>query len=71
MDAVEGGETLVVTRNGRPVAELRPIRDRRSTPLDEIQKHFALLPRMSYASLRADIDEFFGDDDRIRDEDYE
>jgi prevent-host-death family protein len=71
MDAVEGGETIVVTRNGRPVAELRPIRAHRSASLDEIQREFALLPRMSYASLRADIDEFFGDDDRIRDEDYE
>ncbi|WP_034264567.1 type II toxin-antitoxin system Phd/YefM family antitoxin [Actinospica robiniae] len=71
MDAVEGGETIVVTRNGRPVAELRPIRARRSVPLDEIREQFALLPRMSYTEMRADIEEFFGDDDRIRDEDYE
>jgi len=71
MDAVENGETITITRNGRPVAELRPITRRREPSLDEIQQQFATLPRMSYAGLRADIDEFFGDDDRIRDEDYE
>ena len=71
MDAVEAGETITVTRNGRPVAELRPIDRGKTAPLDEIQDLFAALPRMSYAQLRADIDEFFEDDDRIRDEDYE
>ena len=70
MDAVEAGETITITRNGRPVAELRPISEAKA-PLDEIQDLFAALPSMSYEKLRADIDEFFGDDDRIRDEDYE
>jgi len=71
MDAVEAGETITVTRNGRPVAELRPIDRSNAAPLDAIQDLFATLPSMSYEQLRADIDEFFGDDDRIRDEDYE
>ena len=31
MDAVVGGETFVVTRNGEPVAELRPLRAARHT----------------------------------------
>ena len=31
MDAVVGGETFVVTRNGEPVAELRPLRAGRRT----------------------------------------
>jgi len=71
MDAVENGETITITRNGRPVAELRPIAQSGKAPLDEIQDLFAALPSMSYEQLRTDIDEFFGDDDRIRDEDYE
>jgi prevent-host-death family protein len=29
MDAVEAGHTFVVTRNGSPVAELRPVQARR------------------------------------------
>ncbi len=30
--AVQAGETLIVTRNGTPIAELRPIRPRRFVP---------------------------------------
>jgi prevent-host-death family protein len=30
IDAVAAGETFVVTRNGVPVAELRPVRERRA-----------------------------------------
>jgi antitoxin (DNA-binding transcriptional repressor) of toxin-antitoxin stability system len=73
LDAVERGESFIVTRDGRAIAELRPItRQRRRGALTaELQAEFACLPPMDYASLRADIDEFFGDDDRIRDEDYE
>jgi prevent-host-death family protein len=71
MDAVEAGETITITRNGHPIAELRPLTRRRATSLDQVQARYAMLPRMSYEALRADIDEFFGDDDRIRDEDYE
>ena len=71
MDAVESGETITITRNGRPVAELRPITRRKGVSLDEIQAQFAMLPRMDAAALQADIEEFFGDDDRIRDEDYQ
>jgi antitoxin (DNA-binding transcriptional repressor) of toxin-antitoxin stability system len=74
LDAVERGESFVVMRDGRAVARLGPIagqhRRRRGVPTDEIRAGFARLPRMDYASLRADVDEFFGDDDRIRDEDY-
>lgn len=71
MDAVEAGEAITITRNGRPVAELRPSEEAETAPLDAIQDLFAALPPMSHERLRADIDEFFGDGDRIRDEDYE
>jgi prevent-host-death family protein len=71
MDAVEEGETITITRNGVPMAELRPIRRRKGVPTSELQRLFAGHPRVDYAAMRADIEEFFGDDDRIRDEDYE
>jgi len=74
MDAIEGGETIVVTRNGVPTAVMKPIeRERRRTgvPTSELKRMFAGHPRVDYAAMRADIEEFFGDDDRIRDEDYE
>ena len=31
MDAVAGGETFIVTRNGEPLAEIRPIQSARKT----------------------------------------
>jgi hypothetical protein len=36
----------------------------------ELKRLFAGHPRVDYAAMRADIEEFLGDDDRIRDEDY-
>lgn len=69
MDAVESGETLTITRNGAPVAELRPIRRRRFVPVSELQAAFAVLPAVDFSALRADIEEFVGDDDRIGDAD--
>jgi prevent-host-death family protein len=72
MDAVEHGETLTITRNGVPTANLVPIRPRRTgVRTDELKRLFAGHPRVDYDTMRADIDEFFGDDDRIREEDYE
>ena len=71
MDAVEAGETLPITRNGTPVAVIKPIeRKPMSLNSDELRKIFELSPDPDYARFRADVDEFFGDEDRIRDEDY-
>ncbi len=62
MDAVEAGETLVITRNGHAVGELRPIRRRRMVPIDEVLQNFAGCPPMDYSKLRADVDALFGED---------
>jgi antitoxin (DNA-binding transcriptional repressor) of toxin-antitoxin stability system len=67
MDAVEAGETMVVTRNGVPVAELKPIRRHRLTPVSELRQAFAAGPDPDFAAMRADIDAYFGED-RIGDE---
>lgn len=65
MDAVEAGETVVVTRNGNPVAELRPLLRRTFVPTAELMQAFLGLPRMCLTKLRAEADELFGEQDRI------
>jgi len=56
--AVESGATFVVTRNGTPVAELRPLpRGRRSfVPRAEIATVAAGGPRVDAAAFRRDVD---------------
>ncbi len=61
MDAVTAGETFVVTRNGEPVAELRPIQSVRKTFITRED-----LARLSGAAVRIDRDQFRRDlDDAI------
>lgn len=68
MDALEAGEDFVVTRNGVPVGELRPIARKRELSAEELVGMFAGLPGGSSAEeLRAEADAIFGDD-RIGDE---
>lgn len=61
MDAVSAGETFVVTRNGEPVAELRPVQRARKTFMTRDD-----LARISGAGIRIDPDQFRRDlDDAI------
>jgi prevent-host-death family protein len=69
MDAVEAGETYHVTRNGVEVAELRPLPRRRHLSAEELVARHRLLPRVDYASMRAEADELFGTQDRVGDDD--
>lgn len=69
MDAVEAGETIRVTRNGVEVAEVRPVGRRRRRSAEELVARHRTLPRVDYATLRRDADEFFGSEDRIGDDD--
>jgi prevent-host-death family protein len=55
LDRVEQGEVLVVTRNRRPVAELRPLRGN-ALPARIILERWKWLPAVDHADLRADID---------------
>lgn len=52
---VEHGETVVVTKDGRPVAELRPLPRRSAGPSELIDRR-RHLPVIDPAALRADID---------------
>jgi prevent-host-death family protein len=62
MDAVERGETLVVTRNGNPIAELRPLVRRTFVPTAELIQAFRGLPSMNLTQLRDEADALFGED---------
>jgi prevent-host-death family protein len=53
---VEAGRTLIVTRNGTPVAELRPLRPRRFVPRAAIADAAARAPRVDVGRFRADVD---------------
>src|ERR1039458_3301656 len=55
IDRVEYGEVVRVTRDGRPVAELRPLEAQRLT-LPAILERFRSLPVMDPIALREDID---------------
>lgn len=55
LDRVARGETLIVTKDGRPVAELRPLR-RPSVVAAELIRRRRLLPNIDDRGLRADVD---------------
>lgn len=71
MDAVEAGETYHITRNGIEVAELRPLARRRRPSAEELVVRHRRLPRVDYAEMRAEADEFFGGEERIDDDPWE
>jgi prevent-host-death family protein len=58
IDAVAAGESFVITRNGVPVAELRPIQQARRTfvPTAELPSLAATGPRIDRERFRADLD---------------
>lgn len=67
MRRVEHGESFVVTRNGKPVADIVPHQDERrpSQTLGEIQAIFAKLPPMDverWRREREEDDKIFGPD---------
>jgi prevent-host-death family protein len=53
---VQAGQTVIVTRNGEPVAELRPLARRRFVPRSAIEEAARRAPRVDAARLRADLD---------------
>jgi prevent-host-death family protein len=56
VDRVMAGESLVVTRAGEPVAELRPLR-RRGLDRVTLLERWRHLPPVDPAALRRDIDD--------------
>jgi antitoxin (DNA-binding transcriptional repressor) of toxin-antitoxin stability system len=56
MRALDRGESFVVTRNGVPVGELRPLTPRRFVPVAAVRAVFASAPRLDRARFRRDLD---------------
>lgn len=56
INRVEAGEHVTVTRDGKPVAELRPL-PRRPISRDVLLKRWSTLSAVDPARLRSDIDE--------------
>ncbi len=55
VDRVEAGERVTVTRDGRPVAELRPVRSRGVSSVVLLER-WRRLPAVDADALRRDID---------------
>ncbi len=55
VDRAAAGEPITITRDGRPVAELVPVRPRFTTA--QVIERWRHLPPMDLASLREDLDE--------------
>jgi prevent-host-death family protein len=54
---VEASETIIVTRNGTPIAELRPIQAaRRFVPRATLFQEASRAPRIDAGRFRADLD---------------
>ncbi|WP_434447985.1 type II toxin-antitoxin system Phd/YefM family antitoxin [Lentzea sp. E54] len=72
MRRVEAGESFVITRNNRPVAQLSPYRAEIAVKpsLGDAQALFGTLPSVDARRWEADrkaADEFFGADDPVDD----
>ena len=55
VDRVAAGERVIVTRSGKPVAELRPVTATRATAA-AILARWRRLPPLDVTELRADLD---------------
>ena len=57
MRALDDGQTFVVTRNGRPVGELRPLHRHRFVDAVTVIEAFRRAPRLNWQRMREDIDQ--------------
>lgn len=62
MRALDHGESFVVTRNGVPVGELMPLRQRRFVASEAAVAVFAAAPGIELDRFRADVDALLDQD---------
>jgi antitoxin (DNA-binding transcriptional repressor) of toxin-antitoxin stability system len=62
MRALDRGEDFVVTRNGVPVGELRPVGRRQFVSRDVVVKAFSGSPQIDFKRFRDDIDAYVDQD---------
>lgn len=56
MRALDAGHTFLVTRNGRPVGELRPLRRDRFVDAVTVAEAFRHAPPLNWEAMREDLD---------------
>jgi prevent-host-death family protein len=59
VDRAASGERITITRGGKPVAELSPLRPELTA--DVIFERWRRLPPIDYEAFRADVDEVMGE----------
>ena len=59
VDRAAGGERITITRDGKPVAELSPLRPDLTTKV--LLERWRHLPPIDYEQFRADVDEVMGE----------
>jgi antitoxin (DNA-binding transcriptional repressor) of toxin-antitoxin stability system len=57
MRALDEGKSFVITRNGTPVGELRPLRRHRFVPASTAVALFRSAPPLDAVALRRDLDQ--------------
>ena len=62
MRRLEDGETFIITRNGKQIGVLTPVKRPQFARMTDVLEAFKGLPEMSYAELRRDLDEFIDQD---------
>lgn len=62
MRGLDRGESYVVTRNGVPVGELRPLRKSRFVPADVVSGAFNSAAAIDAVRFRADVDHVIDQD---------
>jgi prevent-host-death family protein len=60
LDLVEDGEKVVIERHGRPIAQLVPIRRRRSSPLGAMRGQFEMVDGWERALTDEEAEAFWG-----------
>ena len=66
MRGLDRGESFVVTRNGVPVGELRPLQRRRFVSADVVTAMFRGAPETDARRFREDVDELLDQDPEPR-----
>jgi antitoxin (DNA-binding transcriptional repressor) of toxin-antitoxin stability system len=67
MRALDKGKAFIVTRNGVPVGELIPLRQRMFVPVEAALAAFAGAPRVARERFRKDINALINQDPTPRD----
>lgn len=62
MRALDKGKAFLVTRNGVPVGELIPLRQRVFVPAEAVLAAFAGAPRLAFKRFRKDVDTLIDQD---------